>query len=1247
MNTPEQPLGTAEITEWLNAAAQQLNQSLTGPARDAVVAELRSEAGAERAPFRLLAALALLDDCLRVVHLALEADGVIEDEEVARTLPLASVAAPRYFALVSRYEAFGDPELPSSDLVEFLRTHRQDERPFGNAGPGAWRGLRLCLQIAELAQNDALVRDHERMLVRIMDEVFAGRNSTNERTARHRLRALFEKRTRPGVDPRVAAFCRPDGPEVFSSVAHGSQVFERDPLDVETIHEDARAVFQSQLEHAITPAHHDGGHGRTLLVLGTAGSGKTHLLRALRTSVHERRLGYVGYLQASSDVGDYSRYVLAKLIDSFERPYDAPDLAESALLYLSDGLAEHAHLWPSDAVQRLRTQEIETSELPTFMGRLVDRLLRSEALQSIDADVLQALLLLQRRDPALQRRIVKFLRCESLTSYEQELLGGLAPRAQPEDPARMIEQLGRLAYELHNAAFVLLVDQIEDAIPDATGYERIQRAIDVTRRIADSLPSAVVVIACLEDVYDQIRPKLHQSVIDRLERDPAPVRLTGRRTRDEIEAMLTRRLEYLFEALDVAWREDDPVFPFRAEHLDELNHQRARDCLAFFRKYQEQCMAAGGLVEPGLSAPERAPAGTVATVDTIERAWNDALVGATERPDDDLGLLRLVEQGVRQCAGEHSMAIRTELETGTRPRLALTIPGTTPRIVEVCNRQAQGGHLGAQIAALRKGVPEGQTAVALRTSDFSFGPKTAVARMVGELVAAGGLALAVEEGDLRATAAFEVFASAHAGGPGFAEWRTRTRPLGRLALFRKLLDLDRIEPRAAPVPACEPAPTVPALPALRAATAAPDAASAEASSPVPTVTTQLRLGATPTMRAEPVTLDVEALKVHAAFLGSTGSGKTTIALNVVEQLLERDISVLLVDRKGDLARYASSEWWDEVPADQEAARRKRALRGRVDVDLYTPGEAHGRPLRIPVIPAGMSEMSTQQRDQVAKIAAGGLAAMIGYGRGEAQKRREAILKKAIELHADVAGATLDDLRDTISRPDPELIAAVGNLTRHFSAVAEDLDMLAIQRGNLLSGDGEMLDLQAILTPRAGRARLAIISAVALTDVSVLQFWVSRLLVELGRLVRRTPSAKLRAVAFFDEADTYIPATSSPPTKEPMFDLLRRARSGGVGILLASQNPGDFDYKARDNVATWLVGRVTQDRAIEKMRNLIGGYPNVASRLAHQGTGSFFLLNSSLTPPARELRADASLMKTDQLPEHEIAALARDGRRRAS
>src|SRR6185503_13097044 len=106
-----------------------------------------------------------------------------------------------------------------------------------------------------------------------------------------------------------------------------------------------------------------------------------------------------------------------------------------------------------------------------------------------------------------------------------------------------------------------------------------------------------------------------------------------------------------------------------------------------------------------------------------------------------------------------------------------------------------------------------------------------------------------------------------------------------------------------------------------------------------------RLGETTTMRKDPVLIPLDKVRAHIAFLGTAGSGKTTAALSVVEQLLERGVSVLLVDRKGELARYASEAWW--AAGDDRRAR----LRERIDVALYTPGHASGRPLRLPLVPS--------------------------------------------------------------------------------------------------------------------------------------------------------------------------------------------------------------------------------------------------------------------------------------------------------
>jgi chromosomal replication initiation ATPase DnaA len=106
---------------------------------------------------------------------------------------------------------------------------------------------------------------------------------------------------------------------VFSSVVHGNQVWLPDPFDVETVHAGARDEFARLLDRASAPEPPPAG--KSLLLLGEAGSGKTHLMRAFRGTTHAAGAGYCGYLQMITRAENYTRYTLSNLIDSLEQPY--------------------------------------------------------------------------------------------------------------------------------------------------------------------------------------------------------------------------------------------------------------------------------------------------------------------------------------------------------------------------------------------------------------------------------------------------------------------------------------------------------------------------------------------------------------------------------------------------------------------------------------------------------------------------------------------------------------------------------------------------------------------------------------------------------------------------------------------------------------------------------------------------------------------------------------------------------------
>ena len=114
-----------------------------------------------------------------------------------------------------------------------------------------------------------------------------------------------------------------------------------------------------------------------------------------------------------------------------------------------------------------------------------------------------------------------------------------------------------------------------------------------------------------------------------------------------------------------------------------------------------------------------------------------------------------------------------------------------------------------------------------------------------------------------------------------------------------------------------------------------------------------------------------------------------------------------------------------------------------------------------------------------------------------------------------------------------------------------------------------------------RTRLSIIYTGFLGDNENILFWVSQFLSEALRFCQRNPNDELQAVVMFDEADLYIPANAKPATAEPLQSLLKRARSAGLGIMLATQSPGDLDYKSRDQITSWFIGRVREDTALQK------------------------------------------------------------------
>jgi energy-coupling factor transporter ATP-binding protein EcfA2 len=1064
------------------------------------------------------------------------------------------------------------------------------------------------------------------------------------------------------TDLRLAAFLS-DRTEVFHSIQHRHELWREDPFDVETVHQEARTAFERLLQRATTPPGLDSG--RILLLLGDSGCGKTHLLRAFRAMAHANSLGFVGYMQMTTSTSNYGRYVLSNLIDSLDQPYREPTESRSGLQKLSDALLSQC----GPVAAMLADPEADAEEIPKLVEFAADDLQKQPRFKKLDLDLLRALLFLQREDTRIRGRVLKYLRCEDLSDNDRKVLGGLVPRIHDNHPQEMVEHLGRLAAAL-SQSLVLCVDQLEgfDDV-EAANPQSFRRAMHMLCDFAERAPSSVIVISCLHNFWAGLRGHLTKSILDRIERDPDTIKLGHLRTAEEARLITERRLEHLYSVEDAPFDPSEPTYPFPHEGFEALSGLSTREVLDACRRWRERAIRDGAPPERFPLQDDKAPQSAHSMTGETEKkrleldqAWNDfRSTHSTPPPEEDAQLAELLVWALRASVDELDTGHRFDVRTEGEAVHVDVSPGAQRLRVTLCNKGTQRGGLANQIEMARKQAKGGITPVVVRTSDFPSNPKATTAIELGKLISKGGRRAVLEDSDCRTLVALREFRQHNESRPDFATWLHTARPLTQLKPLRDILDLEHLRSAGSPAAArARPAPTPPpqaitppfGVPPVSVSEAPrpaprsepPVSAPVVASPPAPPRKREpIRIGEVDSLLREPVLFTPDELTRHSAFLGGSGSGKTTLALNIVEQLLLQGIPAILVDRKGDLAGYAAESFWTNPIEDARRAERRALLHERIDVALFTPGHPHGRPLGIPIVPDGLASLSDFDRQQATRHAAEALSGMLDYRQSPRDKSSRTLLAQALDQYVQLTqeSVTLESLVKFIGNKDPRLVNAAGRLDmKLFDKLADDLDRLRIDAKLLMGTAAEKLDMDLLLGrglhTKPGRTRLSILSTKFLGDNNNVLFWVSQLLIEVTRWLNRNPSNGLQAVLMFDEADLYLPAMRQPSTKQPMENLLKRARSAGLGLMLATQSPGDFDYKCRDTIRAWLVGRVKEKTALDKMKPMLSEARVDVSKIPGQGTGEFHVARDGRVD---RVKAEPSALSTEQLSDDELLRLA--------
>jgi hypothetical protein len=383
-----------------------------------------------------------------------------------------------------------------------------------------------------------------------------------------------------------------------------------------------------------------------------------------------------------------------------------------------------------------------------------------------------------------------------------------------------------------------------------------------------------------------------------------------------------------------------------------------------------------------------------------------------------------------------------------------------------------------------------------------------------------------------------------------------------------------------------------------------------------------------------VLYDPDDLTTHGVVVGMTGSGKTGLCVDLLEEAALNGIPAILIDPKGDLANlllhFPALEAEDFKPwIDKDQARREgKSIReiardtatlwrdglekwgipperivkvtDSVEYAVFTPGSDVGIPVNIlSSLKAPEIEWEGNKENIREKISSTvtALLGLVGVDADPVQSREHILLSNVFEASwKDGQDFDLEELIRQIQNPPFEKLGAF-ELEQFYPS--EDRFKLAMALNNLLASpsfqawvEGTPLDIAKLLWNSDGKPRHSVFYLAHLPD-SERMFFVTLLLTAVESWMRsEAGTSSLRAMLYIDEVLGFLPPVANPPSKPPLLRLLKQARAFGLGVLLTTQNPVDLDYKGLGNAGTWFVGKLQteQDKArlLDGLESVVAG-----------------------------------------------------------
>ena len=421
---------------------------------------------------------------------------------------------------------------------------------------------------------------------------------------------------------------------------------------------------------------------------------------------------------------------------------------------------------------------------------------------------------------------------------------------------------------------------------------------------------------------------------------------------------------------------------------------------------------------------------------------------------------------------------------------------------------------------------------------------------------------------------------------------------------------------------------------------------------------KIQLGSTPDGKFN---IKLKTFQRHFACFGSSGSGKTVVSKVLIEELAMKGVPVIAFDPQGDIASLMLPEEPDVVKKNGTDPAILKEFVDKVEVVVWTPGSSKGLPICInPLQFDGVDELSSEDRTRYLSATAKSIAGLVGYDlTNDTGKTAEAILNEVFK-YSIAQKMELKDFGDVVSLllnmpENVEDVVSTIATEKFIKVLVKKLNLLTLGSRKLIFQTGTPANIETLLglDEPNGKTRISVIYLNTLHTVEEKEFFISSIAQALYRWMLKNPLSSgqsgVQCAMFIDEIAPYIPPVRKPACKESLDLLFRQGRKYGVSCLIATQSPGDIDYKAIGQFSTFTLGTLNTRQDIEKVkRRLESIAPKevdyIVKKMPALQPGQFLVVSPDEFSNVQELRVRWLVTKHAVLTEDQLVEQIPNGLR---